>query len=130
MQSDEKKIRIHLVSTSGGEPTVLECLGKMKTLENKHLLQYDDNGVKTSLKLDEKAVNILRSGGHSNHRLCVIGGEKTVGVMGDTPFTIIGKRGDWTFDNNEGEVRINYTLPDISNEPMDFNIRIKFSVVQ
>ena len=92
--------------------------------------QYDDNGVKTSLKLDEKAVNILRSGGHSNHRLCVIGGEKTVGVMGDTPFTIIGKRGDWTFDNNEGEVRINYTLPDISNEPMDFNIRIKFSVVQ
>lgn len=128
-----QRVKVNLSSFVCGEMQRDEFVGVMKTLGGSRLVQYTDSGgVKTSLKLDEKqgkkTVHILRSGGASDHRLSVMSGCRTSGVMGETPFSVIGKRGDWSFSGSAGEIRLNYILPDLSDEPMEFNIRISFTV--
>ena len=127
--NEKKAVKITVTSNSGDDFHREEVMGSLLEKNGSHLLQYVDSAqIKTSIKLGNGEIHLLRSGGHVNHRLKIKSGERTVGVMGENPFFIEGRRAQWNFNGECGEVRLGYTLPDISDEPMNFSIRIKFSV--
>lgn len=131
MQSDnEKQIKIELISNDGENISRNEHCGSIKSAEDKHMLRYvDEQGIKTSLMLKSDTVHVFRSGAGVDHHIEVRQNEKTVGIMGGSPFSVEGRRCEWHYDGSTGEVRLCYVLPDISESPMNFNIRIKFTVI-
>lgn len=126
--NEKTAVKILITSNSGDDFHREEVIGSLLEKNGSLLVQYTDSSdIKTSIKLGGDEIHLLRSGGHVNHRLKIKSGERTVGVMGENPFFIEGHRADWNFDGECGEIRLGYTLPDISDEPMHFSIRIKFS---
>lgn len=131
MRSDnEKQIKIELISNDGDNISRDEHVGSIKSAEGKHMLRYvDGQGIKTSMMLKNGAVHVYRSGTGVDHHLEIRQGENTPGVMGESVFAVEGRRCEWQYDGNAGEIRLCYALPDISDSPMDFNIRVKFKVI-
>ena len=131
MQSDnEKQIKIELISNDGENISRSGHNGSIKSADDKHMLRYvDEQGIKTSVMLKSDAVHVFRSGVGVDHHIEIRQNEKTVGIMGASPFSVDGRRCEWQYDGGSGEIRLCYTLPDISDSPLDFNIRIKFTVI-
>ena len=131
LQSDnEKQIKIELISNDGENISRSGHNGSIKSADDKHMLRYvDEQGIKTSMLLCGDMVHIYRSGAGVNHNFEIRQNEKTVGIMGASPFSVDGRRCEWQYDGGSGEIRLCYTLPDISDSPLDFNIRIKFTVI-
>ena len=119
-----------MTSTQNGELQSFSFDGTIQSKDGSHLIKYvDESGVKTLIKLgDDDSIHLIRSGDHVDHRFTVITNQNTVGTMGNSSFTVVGRRAFWKYDDMSGEIRICYDLPDISNEPMSFNIRIKFTL--
>ena len=129
--NDEKKpLSLDMTSTQNGELQSFSFDGTIQSKDGSHLIKYvDESGVKTLIKLgDDDSIHLIRSGDHVDHRFMVITNQNTVGTMGNSSFTVVGRRAFWKYDEMSGEIRICYDLPDISNEPMSFNIRIKFTL--
>lgn len=131
MQSDnENQVRIELISNDGENISRNEHSGSIKTADDKHMLRYvDEQGIKTSVMLKSDAVHVFRSGVGVDHHIEIRQNEKTVGIMGGSVFSVEGRRCEWHYDGEGGEIRLCYGLPDISDCPMNFNIRIKFTVI-
>lgn len=124
------KISVLQTSVVNGERTDFEYIGTLSEKDEKYLLRYvDENNIKTSIKLNDGVVFILRSGDSVNHRFSVVENEKTSGAIGENAFSVLGKKCSWQFNGDSGEVHLNYVLPDISSEPMIFNLRIKFNII-
>ena len=131
MQSDnEKQIKIELICNDGENISRSGHNGSIKSADDKHMLRYvDEQGIKTSVMLKSDAVHVFRSGVGVDHHIEIRQNEKTVGIMGGSVFSVEGRRCKWHYDGEGGEIRLCYTLPDISDSPLDFNIRIKFTVI-
>lgn len=131
MQSDnEKQVRIELISNDGENIRRNEHCGSIKSADDKHMLRFvDEQGIKTSVMLKENVVHVFRSGTGVDHHIEIRQNEKTVGIMGGSVFSVEGRRCEWQYDGEDGEIRLCYDLPDISDRPMSFNIRIKFTAI-
>ena len=125
----EKKIRIKITTVSSSNPvSVLKGEGSFRSKDNKTLITHTDkDNSKTSVIITDGKILLSRKAELYSLKIPVRSEQETLGIMGEeNTFKVIGKTSSYEVDNFGGRVYLEYTLPDLSDEPTDFKIDIEF----
>ena len=126
---EKNNIKIKITTVSSNNPVnVIKGSGVLREGNGKSLLTHTDNeNTKTSVIITDDKVLLCRSSNLYSLKIPVKQGETLLGIMGEeSTFTVIGKTAEYTRDNKGGNIEIEYTLPDLSDEALNFKVTIDF----
>ncbi|MGN0174075.1 MAG: hypothetical protein ACI39F_06510 [Acutalibacteraceae bacterium] len=126
---EKNNIKIKITTVSSNNPVnVIKGSGVLREGNGKSLLTHTDNeNTKTSVIITEDKVLLCRSSNLYSLKIPVKQGETLLGIMGEeSTFTVIGKTAEYTRDNKGGNIEIEYNLPDLADEALDFKVTIDF----
>lgn len=126
---EKNNIKIKITTVSSNNPVnVIKGSGVLREGNGKSLLTHTDNeNTKTSVIITDDKVLLCRSSNLYSLKIPVKQGETLLGIMGEeSTFTVIGKTAEYTRDNKGGNIEIEYTLPDLADEALDFKVTIDF----
>ena len=122
---EDKKIKIKITTISTCNPvSVIKAVGSFRSKDGKTLISCVDNeGVKTSFIITDSGISLSRSSQMYSLKIPVRAEQITKGMMGDeNTFEVIGKVAEFTCSKADARVYLEYNLPDLSDEPMDFKV--------
>ena len=124
----EKKVKLKITSISTGNPVnVIKGVGTFKEKDGRVLITHTDEENKTSMIITEDKILLIRRSPLYQLKIPVRANEKTLGIMGEeNTFTVLCKVAEYKCDKNRGRVYLEYTLPDLSDEPTDFKVEAEF----
>ena len=126
---EKNNIKIKITTVSSNNPVnVIKGSGVLREGNGKSLLTHTDNeNTKTSVIITDDKVLLCRSSNLYSLKIPVKQGETLLGIMGEeSTFTVIGKTTEYARDNKGGNIEIEYTLPDLSDEALNFKVTIDF----
>ena len=118
-------------SINGEAPEKVSVPSTLCEKNGKLYFKYsDENGAVNSILLDEGRIHIGRSSDVLGYKMQLIEGTSSKGIFtNETTFTVITKRANWQFDGKNGNIRMAYPLPDLSDKPSDFVVNISIKTV-
>ena len=125
----EKKIKLKLTTNSSANPVnVIKGEGFFKEKDGKILITHtDENENKTSIMITDEKIILSRKSPFYELKMPVKKGETLLGIMGDeTTFSVVGTKAEYEINERQGNVYLEYTLPDLSEQSTDFKIDLEF----
>ncbi len=127
---ENKKIKLKITTISSSNPvSVIKGEGSFKRKDEKTLITFTDSeNVKTSFIITENRIMLSRTSSLYSLKIPVSQGEKMLGIMGEeNTFTVIGKKAEFLTHKTGGSLSAHYCLPDLSDEPTDFEVEVEFT---
>ena len=125
----EKKIKLKLTTISTANPVnVIKGEGFFKEKDGKILITHtDEEQNKTAIMIVDDKITLSRKSQFYELKMPVKENETLLGIMGDeNTFSVVGKVAKYEFGDKFGNVYLEYTLPDLSEESTDFKIDLEF----
>lgn len=125
----EKKIKLKLTTISSASPVnVIKGEGVFKEKDGKILITHIDKSEnKTSIMITDEKIILSRKSPFYELKMPVKQGETLLGIMGDeTTFSVVGTKAEYETNERQGNVYLEYTLPDLSEQSTDFKIDLEF----
>ena len=129
----EKKIKLKITTISSNNPVnVLKGEGVYYEKDGKILIKHiDKEGNMTSMIITDEKILLSRKSQYYQRKIPIRENEKTLGIMGEeSTFTVLGKTACFHKDEKRGSVKLEYTLPDLSDEVTHFNIDAEFEFLK
>ena len=125
----EKKIKLKLTTISSANPVnVIKGEGIFRENNGKILITHiDEEQNKTSFIITDEKIILSRKSPFYELKMPVKQGETLLGIMGDeTTFSVVGTKAEYEINERQGNVYLEYTLPDLSEQSTDFKIDLEF----
>lgn len=127
---ENKKIKLKITTISSSSPvSVLKGEGVFKSKDGRTLITFTDSEqTKTSFIITENKIMLSRQSSIYSLKIPVVENEKLLGIMGEeNTFTVIGKKAEFITHKSGGNISAHYHLPDLSDEPTDFEVEVEFT---
>ena len=127
---ENKKIKLKITTISSTSPvSVIKGEGFFRNKDGRTLITFTDSeDIKTSFIITENRIMLFRTSSLYTLKIPVVKGEKLLGIMGkENTFTVIGKKAEFFTHKTGGNISAHYNLPDLSDEPTDFEVEVEFT---
>lgn len=127
MEKNNIKIKITTIST-GNPVSVIKGNGVFREKNGKVLINHiDEENNKTAVIITDEKMLLSRSSEMYSYKIPIKAGETLQGLIGEEQtFTVVGKHSAFNKHKKGGNIEIEYTLPDLADESMDFKVNIDF----